>query len=100
MLGFAAKAGEITAGFTSVEKGIQKGKVLLVLMDESTADHTQKKVITMCDKHNVLYIQAGPEGELGKRIGKPNAMIVGLTNKMFANRIEEIYNEHVQSAEV
>ena len=88
------------AGFSAVEKSVQKGKVLLVLIDAGTADHTKQKILAVCKKHSISYIKTVPMGELGRRIGKQTAMIVGITNKMFANRIEEIYNEHVQSAEV
>lgn len=100
MVGFAAKARAIVSGYSSVEKSVHKGQVLLVLMDEGTAEHTKEKIMAVCKKHSILYIKTTPMGELGRRIGKETAMIVGITNKMFANRIEEIYNEHVQSAEV
>lgn len=88
------------AGFTAVEKRVQNGKVLLVLIDIGTADHTKQKILAVCKKHSISYIETTPVGELGRRIGKQTAMVVGITNKMFANRIKEIYNEHVQSAEV
>ncbi len=99
MVGFAAKAGACVYGTFAVEKGAKKGKILLVLLDEGLSEKTKKNVCSMCGLYDIPFIVTAPRDKLGNSCGKQNKLI-GVTQKVFADRMTEIFKNSENCSEV
>ena len=60
LIGFAKKAGEMDTGFEAVRRGVQKGKTAFILLDESIAANSLRRITAMAKRQDTpVYIVAG-----------------------------------------
>ena len=89
MLGFAARAGKIAAGSLAVEMAVKKRKAKAVIYDEKLSENSLRRLKSLCERNGILLLEA-EEGQLGKTIGKENAMVAGVLERLFSDRIREL----------
>lgn len=89
MLGFAARAGKIAAGSLVVEMAAKKRKAKVVIYDEKLSENSLKRLKNLCERNSILLLEA-EEGQLGKTIGKENAMVAGVLERLFSDRIRKL----------
>ena len=77
LLGLAMRAGQVISGQEVCINGVRKKELKLVLLDESVAENSFKKISETCERYRCpLYLI--PTGKIGKAIGKENRTVVGL----------------------
>lgn len=84
-LGLAARAGKIISGEELVIKGIQSGKINLVILSNDASENTTKKIMNKCDYYQIPYKIMMNRNELGHAIGKISRVVLGVADKGFAN---------------
>lgn len=89
-LGLAAKAGAVIAGYQAVCDAVKIGRVGLVLVSCSMSANTAEKIEKVCFSNGVSCIKVDI-GDIGAAIGRPNKLVVGITNKNFVNMINGVY---------
>jgi ribosomal protein L7Ae-like RNA K-turn-binding protein len=89
LIGFAAKAGKITYGSDGCVIGLQKKKILLILLASDTAAHTAEKIERACDKAGVSCIKCFDRETLSEAVGKYNKVVLGVTDASFSDKIKE-----------
>ncbi len=87
MLGLCRRAGKLLPGRLTVEKGIAKSSVRLVIIAEDASENTKKKFISLCNSKNILYIIAGNMSYIGKSIGRDDTAVIGITDENLSNKL-------------
>lgn len=89
MLSLCQKAGKMTSGEVSVEKNIQSGMALYVIVPKDASDNTIEKFKNKTDYYEVDFCIFGEKEILSQSIGKVNRTVFGITDENFANKIKE-----------
>lgn len=95
MLGLARRAGELIIGQDDVFAQIKKGKDLFILLANNASKIIQKKVITVSERSNLMYITLQNTGRkvIGDRLGIKEVQIVALPVQCgFAKKILILYD--------
>ncbi|MGB5823757.1 MAG: ribosomal L7Ae/L30e/S12e/Gadd45 family protein [Proteocatella sp.] len=90
MLGFAKKAGKITSGEGITLENIKKGRVKLVLLASDASDNTSKRIKDKASYRNIQVIESLDRYEMGKAMGIEERVVVGITDRGFADSIKKI----------
>lgn len=93
MLGFAAKAGKLLLGTASVERGIKKGQVFLVICATDLSPKTIKNFKFLCDSNNIILICYGLRSELGNLVGAPERGVIGIASQKFAATLRQLFED-------
>jgi ribosomal protein L7Ae-like RNA K-turn-binding protein len=91
LIGLALKAGKIVSGEEQVVMGIRQNKIRLVILAEDTAKNTMKKVTDKSASYQVPIVFIESRYQLGRAIGKEARVVVGVTDKGFADKLKEIH---------
>ncbi|SDG99199.1 Ribosomal protein L7Ae [Alteribacillus persepolensis] len=86
-LGLAARAGRVKTGDDTVLKEMRKGSLHLVIIASDASPNTQKKFRDKSSYYHVPMLIAKDRDSLGQAIGKHSRVIVGVTDKGFANKL-------------
>ncbi len=70
LIGLAMKAGKVSFGADSVEEGIEKRKIKLVIIAKDSSERTQKKFEDKCKDYNIPIIIDCDINSLSKVIRK------------------------------
>ncbi|EFU73666.1 YlxQ-related RNA-binding protein [Enterococcus italicus] len=89
LLGLATRARKIISGEDLTIQAIRSNKAQVVLLASDAGKNTQKKVKDKCSYYNVPVFDCYTAEELTNAIGKPR-MVIGILDKGFASRIEEL----------
>ena len=89
MVGLAARAGKVIYGTAACEKGLNKGKIKLLLMQNGLSDRSVNHLVALCNAACVEYIVV--DERLGIPAGKEGIMVIGITDYRFAKRIKQIF---------
>lgn len=76
LLGLCAKSGKILFGTTSVEEGIQKRKVKLIIVASDCSEKTKNNFTILSQKFSIPIITFSTTENLSKCIGKNNKVVV------------------------
>ncbi len=95
MLGFAARSRGCVSGYTAVESGVRKKKILLVILDEGISSGSREKIKMLCRANGVPYVTVRSAEEMGRRIGKPAVKVAGITQRLFAQRMLQLIEKSV-----
>lgn len=89
-VGLAHRAGKTLAGTAACEEGLKRRKVKLLLLQEGLSPSSEKKFTYMCCKNNVDVLTVSGYDRLGPAIGRPDIMVLGITDDGFARTIKNI----------
>lgn len=92
MIGLAFKAGKTLAGTAACEKGLKHRKIRLLLLQEELAPSSRKGFLELCESTGIHVITIGGGDCLGDAIGRPGIMVLGVTDKGFANAIRNNFD--------
>ena len=92
LIGLSAKAGKVSFGADSVENGIRKKVVKLVIVAEDSSDRTKDKFKKICNEFQIPIMQIADIETLSKTIGKNNKAILGIQDINLSREIEKINN--------
>jgi ribosomal protein L7Ae-like RNA K-turn-binding protein len=89
-LGLAFRAGKIVHGEGSVLTSIRSNQAKLVLIADDASEGTRKKFNDKCTFYKVTLKVATNREQLGHAIGKPERVVVAVTDQGFAERILDL----------
>jgi ribosomal protein L7Ae-like RNA K-turn-binding protein len=89
-LGLAFRAGKIVHGEEGVLKSIRSKQARVVLIADDASESTLKKFTDKCSFYDVPLKVALSRDRLGQAIGKPERVIVAVTDPGFAKRILDL----------
>jgi len=92
MVGMACRAGHALAGSAACEKGLKQRKVCLLLMHPAVSEGTRGEFARLCERFGAGVLTVSAADDLGKAIGKPGVMLVGITDAGFAKAIQNNYH--------
>ncbi|MBQ6847815.1 MAG: ribosomal L7Ae/L30e/S12e/Gadd45 family protein [Clostridia bacterium] len=95
LLGFAAKAGKLSFGFSATEESLERKKVRLVVTANDISPKSKKEVIFKAQKsgYEVLSLNTTSIFELSNAVGH-KCGIISVNDEGFAEAIkEEILND-------
>lgn len=90
MLGFAKKAGKITSGEGITLENLKNGRVKLVILASDSSNNTSKRIKDKASYRNIQVIEDLDRYEIGNAIGTEERVVVGITDKNFADSIKKI----------
>lgn len=88
-IGLAHRAGKTLAGTAACEKGLKKGSIKLLLLQNGLSASTIDKFTYICRKNDVDVLTVNGYYRLGSAIGKEEIMIIGITDTGFADMIKK-----------
>ncbi len=88
LLGLASRSKNVVCG-ELVLNAIRSGSAKLVIIAENASDNTRKKFVDKCTYYKIPYVFMESSEEMSHAIGKQNRMVLAITNKGFAEKIQE-----------
>lgn len=90
MLGFAQKAGKVSAGTLAAKTSLLRRRAHLLLMSNDIADNTKEVLVNTCQKVNIPWAVLGTKYELGASVGKAYRVAVTINDKKMAVAILDV----------
>jgi len=90
LLGLAKRAGGLVTGNDACMAAVRSGKAVLAIVAKDTGGNAMKKYHDKCKSYNVPLLELFDKESLGHAVGKSHGAIVVLTEKGFANRIQQL----------
>lgn len=84
-LGLAMRAGKVVSGDELVLKHIRSSEAKLVILAGDASLNTRKKFRDKCGTYNVPLLIGFDRESLGSSVGKPERVVLALTDQGFAN---------------
>lgn len=92
-LGLAKRAGKVDTGEQRVRDRIKSGNAFLVILAEDASENTRKKITDMCNFRDIELIVLSDRYTLGSCVGKEFAVVLSVSDKGFAEKIKQLFNE-------
>ncbi|SFE38270.1 YlxQ family RNA-binding protein [Alteribacillus iranensis] len=92
-LGLAARAGKIKTGEETVLKQMRNQSLHLVIVSGDASPNTQKKFRDKSSFYHVPLRMTSDRERLGQAIGKESRVIIGITDKGFADKLLTMLDE-------
>ena len=92
MAGLAFRAGRAVTGSAACETGLKRRQICLLMIQQGLSESSLKHFNGLCERSGAECLLIDKQDDLGKAIGKPGVMLVGLTDTGFANAIKNIYH--------
>ncbi|WP_424765750.1 L7Ae/L30e/S12e/Gadd45 family ribosomal protein [Paenibacillus sp. sgz302251] len=86
-LGMAMRAGKLITGDEIVLKAVRSKQVYLVIIAGDASDNTKKKFRDKCSTYGIQLAEAFDREQLGKAIGKPERVVLAVTDAQFGKMI-------------
>lgn len=84
LLGLGLRAGNVVIGVAGVRAGLQRGKVLCVVLAADASRRTIEKVARLAEGKRVPTLRGPGAAELGAGLGKPPVQAVGVSDPALA----------------
>lgn len=98
MFSLSQKAGKICSGELTVEKAIQKGTALYVIIMSDASSNTISKFENKCIYYEVEYVVFGEKEIFSQAIGKANRTVFAITDENFYSKIKEYINLEIDAS--
>jgi ribosomal protein L7Ae-like RNA K-turn-binding protein len=89
LLGLAMRARKVVTGTDAVLRAIRSGEAKMVLLAEDASPGAVKKVRDKCTYYSVPVIRYGTRKALGNAVGKPERVVVAVTDQGFARTMRK-----------
>lgn len=86
-LGMAMRAGKLITGDETVLKAVRQKKAVLVILAGDASANTKKKFKDKCSSYGIQFAEAFDREQLGKAIGKPERVVIAVTDMQFGKMI-------------
>lgn len=93
ILGIATKAGKIISGFDSIQDGIKRKQVNLIIVAEDASEKTKKEMRFICNKYGITLVVFGNIYNNSHAIGKRNRAIIGICDLGISKKFLELIGE-------
>ncbi len=92
MVGLAFRAGQTICGTAACEKGLKHRRICLLLLQEGLSESSRKGFLELSERVGVKVLTISGRDRLGEAIGRPGIMVLGVTDKGFADAIRNNYD--------
>lgn len=96
MLSICQKAGKIVSGEFAVEKALQDGSALYVIIANNASENTKKKFENKSFYYKIEYIIYGEKELLSNSIGKYNRTVFAILDEGFYKKIREYIENDIK----
>lgn len=90
ILGLAMRAGKVVSGEEQVLQTVRSGKAQLVFLAKDVAKNTEKRINDKASSYQVPVFRYGTRAELGQAIGKPERVVIAVTDAGFVRTIQKL----------
>jgi ribosomal protein L7Ae-like RNA K-turn-binding protein len=80
LLGLGVRAGNVVVGVAGVRAGLQRGKVVCVVLAHDASQRTIEKVARLAAARRIPVLRGPTALELGEGLGKPPVQAAGVTD--------------------
>ena len=87
MIGLAFRAGKTLAGSAACEKGLKHRRIVLLLLQDGLSPSSQQTFTDLCERTHTRMMMIGSDDSRGDAIGRPGIMVLGITDRSFAEAI-------------
>lgn len=94
-LGLANRARKVISGEELVIKEVKNGRAKLVLLTKDASANTHKKITDKCRFYDVPVRLVENRNVLGQAIGKEQRVVVAVTEKGFASKLQAMLDEQL-----
>lgn len=84
LLGLGVRAGNVVIGVAGVRAGLQRGKVVCVVLAADAGQRTLEKVGRLAEGKKIPVLRGPAAAELGTGLGRPPVQAVGVTDPALA----------------
>jgi ribosomal protein L7Ae-like RNA K-turn-binding protein len=84
LLGLGVRAGNVVIGVAGVRAGLQRGKVMCVVLAADAGQRTLEKVGRLAEGKKIPVLRGPAAAELGTGLGRPPVQAVGVTDPALA----------------
>ncbi|WP_207952066.1 L7Ae/L30e/S12e/Gadd45 family ribosomal protein [Paenibacillus turpanensis] len=88
-IGLAMRAGKLATGDEAVLKAVRSKTAKLVLLATDASDNARKKYKDKCSFYDVPVLEQLTREQLGQGIGKPERVVIAVTDDGFAELIRK-----------
>ncbi|MFZ7119775.1 MAG: L7Ae/L30e/S12e/Gadd45 family ribosomal protein [Eubacteriaceae bacterium] len=92
-LGICKKSGKLISGDYSVEKGILKNKISLIILSEDASKEKVSKFTKLASTYKIDIITYFNKEELGLSIGRALCSVIGLTDENQKKKVMNLYKD-------
>lgn len=89
LLGLGVRAGTVVIGVAGVRAGLQRGKVVCVVLAADAGQRTRDKVERLAAARNIPVLRGPVAAELGAGLGRPPVQAVGVADRALARGLWE-----------
>jgi len=83
-LGLGVRAGNVVIGVAGVRAGLQRGKLMCVVLAEDAGQRTMEKVTRLAEAKGIPVLRGPVATELGAGLGRPPVQAVGVADAALA----------------
>lgn len=87
LLGLATRARKVITGEELVIKEVRRKRIYVILLSSDASENTKKKILDKCAYYNVPARIVSDRRTLGRAVGKDERVVIGITDKGFAQKI-------------
>jgi ribosomal protein L7Ae-like RNA K-turn-binding protein len=84
LLGLGLRSGSVVVGVAGVRAGLQRGKVMCVVLAADAGPRTLEKVERLARARGIPVLRGTMATELGAGLGRPSVQAVGVTDPALA----------------
>jgi len=84
LLGLGLRAGNVVVGVAGVRAGLQRGKLVCVVLAQDAGPRTIEKVARLAAAKSIPVLRGPVATELGAGLGKPPVQAVGVADQALA----------------
>lgn len=88
--GLALRAGKALVGTAACEKGIRRGQIRLLLLQQGLSAGSERRFIRLCERFGTQTVHIDGCDSLGRAVGRAGIMILGITDQGLADKIKTI----------
>lgn len=96
MLSICQKAGKIVSGEFAVEKALQDGSAVYIIIANDASENTKKKFENKSFYYNIESVIYGEKEQLSHCIGKLNRTVFALLDEGFSDKIRQYIQNDIK----
>jgi len=89
LLGLGVRGGNVVIGVAGVRAGLQRDKVVCVVLAADAGERTMEKVGRLAEARHIPVLRGPPAAELGTALGRPPVQAVGVSDRALAKGLME-----------
>ena len=89
MLGIARRAGHLTIGSEAVGRAARRGELRLAVVARDAGENARGRIVPVLEREGVPTVECGTRRELGRSLGRPPTVAVGVSDAGMARAVED-----------